>query len=145
MPDRVAFFHQYPKLPEIINHHTDVEFSLRSYFNCSAPGLSARFANYIESEVADELQVRLAEQERITVFNILSSLEAAFRVDFLQRCYKKKKDLLSKGFRELHNKKGSRVALEDEILEKWKEHTSVSNKLIGDLKGAFKYRHWLAH
>ncbi len=37
------------------------------------------------------------------------------------------------------------MSLEDEILNSWKCCSSASDKLIGDLKGAFKFRHWLAH
>jgi len=33
----------------------------------------------------------------------------------------------------------------DDILEGWKRYTSASSSLIGDLRGAFKFRHWLAH
>jgi hypothetical protein len=76
---------------------------------------------------------------------LLSALEAAFRIDYLQRSYQRKKDKLSKTFRNLHQQKGSRASLEENILSVWKEHTSVPANLIGDLRGVFKYRHWLAH
>ncbi len=33
--------------------------------------------------------------------SILAALEAAFRIDFLQRCYKKQKDPLSRSFIDL--------------------------------------------
>jgi hypothetical protein len=145
MADRISFSGQHLELPEIITHHSDVESSLRGYFNPTSASYSIRFAGYDEAEVRSELEVRLVEHHRTTILTILSALEAAFRIDYLQRCYKKKKDPLSRGLRELHRKTGSRASLEDEIFDKWKEYTSVPNKLIGELKGAFKYRHWLAH
>ena len=132
-------------MPEIFAQHADVESSLRSYSSPTSVDYTVRFADYIEPEIRNELELRLAEHDRTTIFAILSALEAAFRIDYLQRSYKKKKDPLSKGFRDLHRKKGSRVSLEDDILDKWKEYSSAPVKIIGDLKGAFKYRHWLAH
>jgi len=145
MAERISFSGQHLELPEIFAQHTDVESSLRSYFSPTSVDYTVRFADYIEPEVRNELELRLAEHDRTTIFAILSALEAAFRIDYLQRSYKKKKDPLSRGFRDLHRKKGSRASLEDEILDKWKEYSSVPVKIIGDIKGAFKYRHWLAH
>ena len=43
---------------------------------------------------------------------ILSSLEASFRIDYLLRCYNKKKDKISRRFRDIHNDKGSRISLD---------------------------------
>jgi len=35
--------------------------------------------------------------------------------------------------------------LKKSILEEWKSEISVKSSIISYLKGAFKYRHWLAH
>ena len=150
MADRISFSGQHLALQEIFAQHADVEASLRSYFSPASVDYAVRFSDYkkpddVQDAVKDELEMRLAEHERTTIFAILAALEAAFRIDYLQRSYKKKKDSLSRGFRDLHRKKGSRASLEDEILDEWKKYSSVSGKVIGDLKGAFKYRHWLAH
>jgi hypothetical protein len=40
---------------------------------------------------------------------------------------------------------GSKVALEADVLEAWRIHSTVPNQVVADLKGVFKYRHWLAH
>jgi len=141
----VSFSGRHLALSEIVKHHIDVEASLRSYFSPASNSYSVRFAGYVSMEIKEELELRLSEHNRATIFSILSALEAAFRIDYLQRCYKKKKDVLSREFRDLYKNKGFRVSLEDDILAKWKECTPVSNKLIADLKGAFKYRHWIAH
>ena len=37
-----------------------------------------------------------------------------------------------------------RVSLEEEIFAEWIKYSNAPRYLIGDLKGAFKYRHWLA-
>lgn len=145
MASRVSFSGQQLQLDQIVNHHIDVECSLRHYFGSASSQYPARFASYTEREIHDELLIRLSESEQATILTILSSLEATFRVDYLQRCYLKRKDALSRAFREIHKRHGARTSLDDEILFAWKEYTSVSPILIGDIRGAFKYRHWLAH
>jgi len=48
--------------------------------------------------------------------------------------------------REVHKNRKSAVRLDEDILEGWKRHEPlVSSALIGELRGAFKFRHWLAH
>jgi hypothetical protein len=72
-------------------------------------------------------------------------VEAAFRIDYLQRCYQREKDGISRAFRSLHKRRRARAHLEEEILEIWKQHTTGAATLISDLRAAFNFRHWLAH
>lgn len=143
--NRVAFSDDNLDLAEISQHHNDIDASVRSYFLPTAPSVSVRFAGCTGHQIELEMVALLLEHERNTSMNILAALEAAFRVDFLQRCYRKRKDNLSRALRNMHSMKGTRVSMEDDILQAWKDHTSVSAKIISDLRGAFKYRHWLAH
>ncbi len=145
MGSPVRFSGQHLELSEISQHYRDLEASLRIYFSPASPDYPNRFAGYLETEIRDEMELRLAEHSRTTALSVLSALEAVLRIDYLQRCYKKKKDQLSRAFRTLHQRKGSRASLENEILTEWKNHSTVPEQLIGNLKGAFKYRHWLAH
>lgn len=145
MDSRVLFSGQHLQLTQIALHHSDVEHALKVYFNPAASQYSIRFAGYLSSEVQTELFTRLSEAEKASILTILSSLEATFRIDYLQRCYLKKKDRLSRAFREIHQRHASRANLDEEILGAWALHSSVLSTLIGDIRGAFKYRHWLAH
>lgn len=77
--------------------------------------------------------------------DVFGALEAAFRIDYLQRCYRREKDVLSRAFRHLYKDKGRRVSLVGDILAAWRQNSNVPRKVIADLTGAFKYRHWLAH
>jgi hypothetical protein len=142
---RVTFSNSNVDVTDLALHHTDVESSLRSYFSSNALSYTTRFAGYAPYEVTEELQDRLTELDMTSSLTILTAVEAIFRIDYLQRCYQKKKDPLSRAFRDLHKRKRVNVSLEDEIFGLWKEYTSGTNQLISDLKGAFKYRHWLAH
>lgn len=141
MGSRVAFSSQHLSSNEIVSHHQDVESSLKHYFS----HISRQYTIHLECYSKEKLRLRLSENDKSTVLTLLSAVEAAFRIDYLQRSYQRKKDELSKACRELHHQKGSHASLEEDILSAWKAHTSVPANLIGDLWGAFKYRHWLAH
>lgn len=142
---RVGFSRQHLELDEIGRHHLDVEASIRSYFVFGNIRSAARFAGYTSEEIQQEMNSLLEEQDRAASMNLLAALEAAFRVDFLQRCYKKGKDPVSREFRKLYASEGIYVSLEEDIFQVWKQKSSVPSSVISQLKGAFKYRHWLAH
>ncbi len=91
------------------------------------------------------LTARLKETDQRSAFFILTSLEAAFRVDYQRRCEKRLKDDLSKAFRAIWKSRQTWVSLDEDIFEAWKEHSSGSRRLIGELRSAFNFRHWLAH
>jgi len=145
MRDRLAFSKQHPDLQHLARCYNDAEKSLRLYFSPAAPSFAARFDNYAPDEVNSELSESLAELEMATALSIFSAIEAAFRIDYLQRCYRKEKDSMSREFRRLHKKKGVRVSLEVEIFDVWKRHAIGVNSIIGALRAAFNFRHWLAH
>lgn len=126
-------------------YHTDTEASLRLYYSDASPDFSARFIGYLPDEVAEELGDRLEETDVRSSLAILVRLEAAFRKDFLIRCQKRKKDGLSRIFRDLHKQKQMRIGLEDDILESWRRVHPEFRDIVGHLRGAFRFRHWLAH
>ena len=145
MASRVVFSNKHLRLDEINQHFQDIEIALRNYFSRENPRFETRFAGYTPDEIRHEMNSRLEEHERNTSLNLLAALEAAFRIDFLQRCYERKKDPLSKAFKEVHRQKGNRVSLEGDILSAWRQNSSVPPRIISNLKDAFRYRHWLAH
>lgn len=87
----------------------------------------------------------MQELDRAVSFSILSALEALFRIDYLTRCYNKKKDSLSKKIRDIYRKKGVRASLEKDILREWKEICPEYKSFISKIISAFDYRYWLAH
>ena len=86
---RVRFSGQNLELPWISQHHQDAEAAVRDYFSLESARLKTRFIGYAEDEIRQEMTFVLEENERTTAMNILAALEAAFRVDFLQRCYRR--------------------------------------------------------
>lgn len=147
MARRVSFSNTNMSLNDISLHYADCEASLRAYFG-SAHRHEERFGGFSEAEVFSQLRERRNELSHSSSFTILAALEAVFRIDYLQRAYRRKKDVLSRDFRQLYKEKGTLASLENDILAVWKIHThhdASASKIIGELKGALKYRHWLAH
>ncbi|OHB78592.1 MAG: hypothetical protein A2Z25_18965 [Planctomycetes bacterium RBG_16_55_9] len=145
MVKKVSFSKQHQEISQIEVYYTDITEATREYFEPRTETLSERFLGYTISELNAERDERLEELDRTTSLSILSAIEAAFRIDYLQRCYQKKKDPLSRVFFKIHKLKGSNASFEDDILSAWKENSFGANKVLSDIKGAFKYRHWLAH
>jgi hypothetical protein len=130
-------------LVELAEYHNDVIAALKLYF---AHAAKVAPQNLRRKEAIDNvLTSRLEETDQRTAFFILARLEAAFRMDYECRCKKKMKDDLSKSFWRIWRNRKTRVHLEDDIFEAWKAHSSVSKRLISELRGAFNFRHWLAH
>ncbi|MHB8384631.1 MAG: hypothetical protein ACYDC3_20105 [Candidatus Binataceae bacterium] len=145
MADRVRFSRRHRELPEIAAYHQDLAPSLRLYFSAASPSYLLRFDGYTATEVTDELRKRLEEADLTSSLTVLTSLEAAFRIDYLQRCYLRGKDPVSRAFRNIYKSKRVRASLEDEIFDVWAKNSSVPPSIISELRGAFRFRHWLAH
>ena len=143
--DRIPFSSMNQDLSEIADHYRDVADALRRYYHVSSVNASTRFVGYSPAELSDELRCRLEEVDLTSTLSILAATEAVFRIDYLQRCYQRKKDALSRSFRYLYAEKRNKASLEEDILSVWKREYPYLVPLIGELKGAFKYRHWLAH
>ena len=80
----------------------------------------------------------------LAMLDLLSAAEAAVRINYLNRVYRRWKDSVSRGFRGLYKTSGNSVRLV-EILDIWKELVPAMKAAIGDFAGALNLRHWLAH
>jgi hypothetical protein len=125
---------------EIAEYNNDLMASLILY---SPSFVSTRFFGRPPQEV---LTARIEETDLRSAFFVLTAVEAAFRTDYLYRCQKKMKDDLSRALREIYKDRKENASLDEDIFETWKEKSSAPGpRLIGELRGAFKFRHWLAH
>ncbi len=145
MARRVSLSGAHLAANQVAEHHAVVEEAIHLYYAAASPGFETRFAFYTEDEVLAERDERLYEAGAASAMMVLASIEAAFRVDYLRRCYAKHRDRLSRTLRELYQDKGARVSLSDDLLDVWKNHGSVPARLVGDIRSAFGYRDWLAH
>jgi hypothetical protein len=137
---RVSLSGEHLSIDDIEDYFNSTEQALRQFYN----ERNAYFAGYTPEELNVELEERIDELDKSTALTVLAAVEAHIRVDYLQRCYAKDKEALSRKFRELYKEKGRRARLEEELLELWKDYVSLKS-VISDMKSAFKYRHWLAH
>jgi hypothetical protein len=145
MVDNLGIETQMLSLDEIVRYHEDTVSSLKLYFNEISAYSAKRFVDYTPTMRAEELRNRIEETSLRSILVILASLEARFRVDFESRCQNRYKDKLSRAFRTIHKKRQDRVSLEEDIFSAWKTYRNDSKQLVGNLKSAFKLRHWLAH
>jgi hypothetical protein len=136
---------QHLDFEDIANMYSFREKSLKLFFSNNSPEYFSSFVGYTPREILEELQYQISEAERDACLNLLAAIEALFRLDYAIRCEEKDKAEISRRFRELFSEHQYRLPLEDGIFEEWKNELTVKSSVISYLKGAFKYRHWLAH
>jgi hypothetical protein len=108
-------FYGPASIADIDGYHNDAVASLAVYFsNSGLPHFQSRFAGYQPYEVNEELSKRLTETDIRSSLTILAYLEAAFRTDYEERSKRRKRDALSREFRQLWKLKQQRVSLEEE-------------------------------
>ncbi len=99
-------------------------------------------------EIDEFFKQNFEETDQQACLFLIASAEAAFRVDFLQRVYHKKKDDVSREFQSIYKRRNNsrlNIILEDDILDIWAEKVPESKPYVGLFKGTLNYRHWLAH
>ncbi|MBK3402659.1 hypothetical protein H0176_00660 [Methylorubrum populi] len=133
------------RLGDVADWQRDTDAALRVYYSQTNLQFQTRFSFYSPAELHAELAARKRETDTLAALGVLSSLEAALREDFILRCVRGKSDPLSKHFQAIYQSKGLRSSLEEDILEGWKQHSTVQAHVVGQIKGAFKFRHWIAH
>jgi len=108
-----------------------------------------RFFAMSLDEVEEFFRARLDETDRQACLSLVASAEAALCVDFWERVHGRKKDPVSRAFRGIsripcaHGR--LKVRLDEHILQTWAEMVPQAKARVGELRGALKYRHWLAH
>jgi hypothetical protein len=128
---------------EVAEYRNDVVASLKYFSKTSPSFISTR---YFGRPLDDVLAARIEETDLRSAFFVLAALEAAFRVDYLYRCQRKMKDDVSRAFRVIYRDRDQNARLDEDIFETWKENSSAPGpRLIGELRGAFNFRHYLAH
>lgn len=132
------------KLEEIAIYYKDSEAALRFYFSDKNPKFEEIFTLDSREEISSKLNDRIEELARSTSLSLLAVIEATIMMDCKERDKNNKNDNLSIALIPFV-KNQKYILLKDEILDIWKSYFPRNSQLIGDLKGALKYRHWLAH
>jgi hypothetical protein len=137
----IKFSNQHSTIEDINQFYFYGTSSLRHYFDEQ----NEYFWGYSKAELEIEFNVQLSSLERMVSLEILSLLEASFRIDYLRRNEKKLKDQLSKNLRATFKKKGNKASLDEDILKEWKVFYPKNKPLFDKFQKALDYRHWLAH
>jgi len=101
----------------------------------------SQFIGFTRREVEEFFDAQRGRLELLTMLDLLATAEAILRVDFKFRIATRKKDGLSRRFREIHQRRRDKVRLDEDILGAFKNEGIPVN----DFRGALKLRHWLAH
>src|ERR1035438_10540145 len=133
MQKRLSCSHEQQSLSDVAAHREDMKQALQRFYSAQL------------GDARMELESRLVELDRAWCLQLLAAVEAAFRVDYLQRCYHRGKDDVSKAFRTIYRAKEIRADLANDILKTWRAHAPMVSSAVSDLIGAYNYRHWLAH
>jgi len=106
-----------------------------------------RFRGMTADEVEAVFYQTLEETDRQASLFLVASAEAVLSVDFLRRVKTRKKDPVSREFREIYKntKTRRRLRLDEDILATWAKRVPGAKPSIAELRGALNYRHWLAH
>jgi hypothetical protein len=91
-----------------------------------------------KGEIDDIMYMQIKEIDRYTSLDLMSSVEARFRIDFYNRCENKRKDKLSQEFRKVYKlNKGRNIRFYDDILSIWIKFWPEKNKYLPKLKICF--------
>lgn len=132
-------------LTEIANYHNDVVDSLRVFLEALRESSDPRFLGSTPTDFDAFVFERIKETELRSTLAILSSLEAALRIDYRRRVEQRLKDPLSKDFRKINKTRRTGVRFDEDLLELWARHHPGHKKMVSELRGALHFRHWLAH
>jgi hypothetical protein len=140
MEDVLDYYHLTKEA--VLIYKENIRKGIYSTSNSNVPNI---FIGMNLEELEEYFRLQLEELEKSVCFSLLSSVEAKLRVDFLKRVYNRDKDDISRVFRQIHKEKGTKISLEEDILENWKLFNQDAKHYIGAYRGALNYRHWLAH
>ena len=107
---------------------------------------ATRYVGKTPDELDADFAFQTAELGLLTMLGMLACTEAALRVDFIERVSERKKDEVSRGFRDVFRERGKKIRLEEDILDVWRQQRIVRIKgAVSAFKGVLNLRHWLAH
>ncbi len=145
MSRKLSLSYKHLDFNEIANIYNLRKESLKLFFNTLNPDYYLFFSGFSTQEVQDQLKFNLREVENDACLNVLAAIEALFRIDYAIRCDKKMKAVISRSFRQLFTEYQYRLPFEDILLEEWKKIQGINKSTLSNVKGAFKFRHWLVH
>ncbi|MDR3281083.1 MAG: hypothetical protein LBT23_11270 [Synergistaceae bacterium] len=140
---------EYPSLAELAIYYSDACASLKHYFKGIEEGsiepIDPALIGANKQEFDTVLSLRIEEAKHYSSLALLAFIEAKFRCHYIDIINYRKKGPFLKIYKNLYYEKKNKVSLEEDIFKIWEKVNMNSKHLTQRLKGAFKYRHWLAH
>jgi hypothetical protein len=132
-------------LAEIADYHNDTVDALTFFLQALWEQEDPRFLGFSPAQFTGLLHNRIEETDFRSSLAILAAVEAALRNDYEFRATKRRKDQLSRAFRVVYRTKRERVRFDEDLLGLWVEHYPNLRRVVGELRSALHFRHWLAH
>jgi len=132
-------------LIEIAEYRNDAVDALGFYLKSLYQNSDSRFLASTREEFNQLLMSRIDETDLRSSLAILAAVEAGLRIDYQLRVKLRAKDPLSREFRIIYRAKQRRTRFDEDLLDPWLRHHPTLKNLIGELRSALHFRHWLAH
>jgi len=113
--------------------------------NFAPSDLERHLVGLTHEELKNLFKRYLRELDEVASLTMIASTEAMLRLDFEQRVSKRRKDKVSREFRDIKRRRGARVRLNEDILEAWSAAGGAPRATIGDFRRLLNLRDWLAH
>jgi hypothetical protein len=95
-------------------------------------------------EVVEFFDEQAGYLELLVMFELLATTEAILRIEFDARVKGRRKDSLSRRFRDAYKLRGERIRLDQDILAALKD-AGVGSRIVAAFRGTLRLRDWLAH
>ncbi len=107
MVRKVSFSQANLRLEEIAAHYDDLRQALKIYYNPLKyqKVIPNKFVTCSMGELRSEWALCCNELDKSFSLTLLAALEASLQIDYLQRCYARRKDVLSLEFRKFYKKR----------------------------------------
>lgn len=144
---KISFSGDHSEIDYVQEYYRDSEDSLNSYYSLVISGeyFPAKFIGFSVEEINNELKDRKDILDRMCSLELLASVEAKLRIDYIVRGQNKLRDSFSRKLRKIYDKKENKASLVDDILLIWKEEKPIHKARLDNLGKALDYRNWLAH
>lgn len=104
-----------------------------------------RFVGMNREDIESYFEAHLRELELLACFDIIAAAEGYLRLEYLNRVYKRLKDVVSRRLRDLYKERGPRIRLDEDMLGVFTENHPACKKAVGQFRAILGFRDWLAH
>ena len=129
----------------LVDQRVSVQHAIRQ-----GSAIAARFVAMTEGEIDAHDDAQRREFNRLTVLNLVASVEASIRIDYFRRVKGNLKDRLAIAYQKWHKTLSNRKKQlpnfdEYGILDELKTAGVMDNHIVGQYRECLRARHWVGH